>query len=61
MPLLKGWVENTNPLLKLYIYASDFGVLNHLKRRTINANFTICTIILNKKQRQGGSPVMEFG
>ena len=42
MPLLKGVVANPNPLLNFCLYESDFGVLNHLKRRLINMNSTIC-------------------
>ena len=61
MPLLKGLVSIINPLLIFYRYASDFGALNHLKRRLINVNSNVCKIMLNNKQIQVGSLVMKFG
>ena len=60
MPLLKSAVTSPNPLLNFCAYASDFGVLNHLKRCLTNVNSKICEIMLNTKQRQGGSMVMKF-
>ena len=58
---MKALVESLNPLLNFYVYALDFGVLNHLKRRLINMNSTICEIMLRNQHMQGGSLVMKFG
>ena len=61
MPLLKDLVESLNKLLNFCVFASDFGVLNHLRIHRMNVNSTICAIMVNKKLSQGGSLVMNFG
>ena len=60
MPVLNDLVASINPLINWCVFASDFGVLNHLRRHQINVNSTICAIMLNKKMRQVGSLVMKF-
>ena len=61
MPLLKGLVVSLNPLLNFCVFASDFGVLNHMRRHQMNLNSTICAVMLKKNLRQEGSLVMKFG
>ena len=61
IPLLKVLVASINPMLNFCLFASDFGVINDLRRLQINMVSTICAIILKKKLKQGGSLVMKFG
>ena len=58
---MKGLATSINPLLSLYVYGSDFSVLNDPKRLLININHTIYEIMLNKKQIQGDPLVIKFG
>ena len=59
MPLMEGSMEILNPLINFCVFVSNFGALDHLRRRQINVNSIICVIMLNKNLRQGGSLVMK--
>ena len=58
---VEGFGGKSQPIAQLLRSASDFGVLNHLRRHQINVDYKICEIMLKKKIMQGGSLVVNFG